>query len=108
MAYDGSSSDDSHSEGIKLVVIFMSTWQFFTNNNSPDILVHIVASHHCLEFERKRHGYNKHASRVDLGVERRGMSAVHAKIAIQTFLLKPQQSFVRNFSPMKISCYIVL
>ena len=28
--------------------IITLAWQFFTNNSSPDILVDMVASHHCL------------------------------------------------------------
>ena len=37
-----------YSERVGSAAIFTLAWQFLTNNSSPDILVDMVASHHCL------------------------------------------------------------
>ena len=86
----------------QLSPVITLAWQFLTNNCSPDILVDMVASHHCLN--QKRHNCCKMICRV----RGRGNMLAHAKIKIRKFILKASQSFMRKFAPLKISRYTVL
>ena len=41
-----------YSKRVSSVAIFMLAWHFLTDNSSPDILVDMVACHHCLNQKR--------------------------------------------------------